>query len=74
MILFCLYVHAVGCFVRGALPGQPVRCLGYYSWTWTIWGGIALLLERIVREVRQDSVLRLAGLVTRRTRSHCNGS
>ncbi|GJN91300.1 hypothetical protein Rhopal_004319-T1 [Rhodotorula paludigena] len=27
-------------------------CLGYYSWVWTIWGGGALLLERIIREVR----------------------
>lgn len=43
---------AVGCFVRGALPGQPVRCLGYGSWMWTIWGGVALLVERLTREVR----------------------
>ncbi|BGP00200.1 hypothetical protein NBRC10513v2_004424 [Rhodotorula toruloides] len=63
LILFCLYIHAVGCFVRGALPGQPVRCLGYYSWTWTIWGGIALLLERIVREIRSRRATKLIAVL-----------
>lgn len=43
---------AAGCFVRGALPGQPVECLGYGSWRWTIWAGIAYFSERVVREVR----------------------
>ncbi|GAA6014238.1 hypothetical protein JCM8202_005203 [Rhodotorula sphaerocarpa] len=52
LILFCLYIHAIGCFVRGALPGQLVKCLGYGSWTWTIWGGIAVVFERVLREVR----------------------
>ncbi|BGP25328.1 hypothetical protein JCM10295v2_004251 [Rhodotorula toruloides] len=63
LILFCLYIHAVGCFVRGALPGQPVRCLGYNSWTWTIWGGIALLLERIVRELRSRRATKLIAVL-----------
>lgn len=40
-----------GCFVRGALPGEEVQCLGYESWRWTIWGGIAYFAERMWREV-----------------------
>ncbi|GAA6040015.1 hypothetical protein JCM8097_004739 [Rhodosporidiobolus ruineniae] len=52
LFLIAFYVHAVGCFVRGALPDQPVRCLGYYSWIWAIWGGIAYAFERLIREVR----------------------
>ncbi|GAA5874052.1 hypothetical protein JCM3774_001594 [Rhodotorula dairenensis] len=63
LILFFLYIHAIGCFVRGALPGQPVECLGYSSWTWTIWGGIAWLLERVVREVRGRRKTRLASVL-----------
>lgn len=55
LILFLLYIHAIGCFVRGALPGQEVKCLGYNSWTWTIWGGIAYCFERVIREVRTVS-------------------
>lgn len=57
LILFLLYIHAIGCFVRGALPGQEVKCLGYNSWTWTIWGGIAYFFERVIREVRASSSL-----------------
>ncbi|GAA5948535.1 hypothetical protein JCM10213_003893 [Rhodosporidiobolus nylandii] len=57
--LLCFYVHAVGCFVRGALPGNPVRCLGYYSWIWAIWGGIAYSLERLIREIRSRRSTRL---------------
>ncbi|KAK4054161.1 hypothetical protein OIV83_001187 [Microbotryomycetes sp. JL201] len=56
LFLLCLYTHATGCFVRGALPSQPVRCLGYNSWTWTIWGGIAYVIERIIREVRPGCI------------------
>lgn len=36
-----------GCFVRGALPGDSVQCLGYESWHWTIWGGIACSYPRL---------------------------
>ncbi|GAA5867119.1 hypothetical protein JCM8547_006245 [Rhodosporidiobolus lusitaniae] len=63
LFLICLYVHAVGCFVRGALPEQPVRCLGYYSWVWTVWGGVAYLLERIIREVRSRRSTRLISVL-----------
>lgn len=38
--------------MRGALPGQAVECIGYESWRWTIWGGIAYFIERMYREVR----------------------
>ena len=37
--------------MRGALPGEPVECIGYESWKWTIWGGIAYFAERMYREV-----------------------
>ncbi|GAA5835903.1 hypothetical protein JCM11251_006598 [Rhodosporidiobolus azoricus] len=63
LFLICLYVHAVGCFVRGALPDEPVRCLGYYSWVWTIWGGIAYFFERIVREIRSRRSTRLISVL-----------
>ncbi|GAA5824896.1 hypothetical protein JCM3770_005093 [Rhodotorula araucariae] len=63
LLLLCLYVHAVGCFVRGALPGQEVRCLGYYSWVWTIWGGIALCCERLIREIRSRRPTVLIGVL-----------
>ncbi|BGP40975.1 hypothetical protein JCM10449v2_004940 [Rhodotorula kratochvilovae] len=63
LLLLCLYVHAVGCFVRGALPDQEVRCLGYYSWVWTIWGGIALFFERLIREIRSRRQTVLIGVL-----------
>ncbi|GAA6019835.1 hypothetical protein JCM10207_003715 [Rhodosporidiobolus poonsookiae] len=63
LFLIALYVHAVGCFVRGALPDQPVRCLGYYSWIWAIWGGIAYALERVVREIRSRRSTRLVSVL-----------
>lgn len=51
MLLTALFRASAGCFVRGALPGENVQCLGYESWRWTIWGGIAYFIERIIREV-----------------------
>lgn len=51
--LIAHHVSTAGCFVRGALPDAPVTCLGYESWHWTIWGGIAYFIERVVREVRR---------------------
>ncbi|GAA5971401.1 hypothetical protein JCM8115_000202 [Rhodotorula mucilaginosa] len=63
LILFLLYIHAIGCFVRGALPGQEVKCLGYNSWTWTIWGGIAYFFERVIREIRGRRKTRLASVL-----------
>ncbi|KAM0789559.1 hypothetical protein ACM66B_000370 [Microbotryomycetes sp. NB124-2] len=63
LFLLCLYTHATGCFVRGALPDQPVRCLGYNSWLWTIWGGLAYLVERVIREVRARRHTTLVGIL-----------
>ncbi|TNY18171.1 NADPH oxidase [Rhodotorula diobovata] len=63
LFLLGLYVHAVGCFVRGALPDQPVRCLGYNTWTWTIWGGVALFVERLTREIRARRRTLLIGVL-----------
>ncbi|GAA5979740.1 hypothetical protein JCM11641_004072 [Rhodosporidiobolus odoratus] len=63
LFLLCFYIHAVGCFVRGALPDHPVRCLGYYSWVWAIWGGIAYFLERFIREVRSRRQTRLISVL-----------
>ncbi|GAA5875211.1 hypothetical protein JCM1840_007281 [Sporobolomyces johnsonii] len=63
LFLICLYVHAVGCFVRGALPGKEVRCLGYHSWVWAIWGGLAYSLERLVREIRSRRSTKIVGVL-----------
>ncbi|GAA5988272.1 hypothetical protein JCM5350_002838 [Sporobolomyces pararoseus] len=52
LFLIALYFHAIGCFVRGALPGQLVKCLGYRSWQWCIGGGVLYLLERLIRLIR----------------------
>lgn len=45
------------------MPGQDVQCLGYESWRWTIWGGIAYFLERIVREVRARRATQIVGVL-----------
>ncbi|GAA6060750.1 hypothetical protein JCM10212_003794 [Sporobolomyces blumeae] len=63
LFLIALYVHAVGCFVRGALPGQPVQCLGYSSWTWCVGGGILYLFERLIRIIRSRRSTRLIGVL-----------
>jgi NADPH oxidase len=62
LFLLGLYTHASGCFVRGALPGQPVQCLGYDSWHWAIWGGGAYLVERIIRETRSRRHTKVASI------------
>ena len=58
-----LYTHATGCFVRGALPGQNVECIGYETWRFTIWGGIFYFLERIVRVIRSRRQTQLVGVL-----------
>ncbi|KAK4054371.1 hypothetical protein OIO90_003604 [Microbotryomycetes sp. JL221] len=63
LFLLCLYIHATGCFVRGALPDQPVKCLGYNSWRWTIWAGGAYAVERMIREVRARRSTKLVGVL-----------
>ncbi|SCV69961.1 BQ2448_1355 [Microbotryum intermedium] len=52
--------RTAGCFVRGALPGQPVRCLGYESWHWTIAAGILYFIERMIRFARSRRPIELA--------------
>ncbi|KAI5476018.1 hypothetical protein MNV49_000490 [Pseudohyphozyma bogoriensis] len=61
--LLGLYTHAVGCFVRGALPDEPVQCLGYESWRWTIWGGILYFGERVWREIRARRSTKIVGVL-----------
>ncbi|CAH7685782.1 NADPH oxidase [Phakopsora pachyrhizi] len=46
------YTHATGCFVRGALPGKKVECIGYNSVYLTAWSGVAYFLDRLCREIR----------------------
>jgi len=58
-----LYTHATGCFVRGALPGQDVQCLGYQTWRGTIWGGILYFLERLYREFRARRQTKIVGVL-----------
>lgn len=58
--LVALYFHAIGCFVKGALPGQPVKCLGYNSWQWCIGGGILYVFERLIRIVSNAGPLDLS--------------
>jgi len=50
--MLCLYTHAVGCFVKTDPKLGPSRCKGYFSWEYTIWGGIIYFFERVLREIR----------------------
>ncbi|CAB4384687.1 unnamed protein product [Rhizophagus irregularis] len=52
IFMMCLYTHAVGCFVRTNIQLGPQRCKGYFSWEYTIWGGIIYFFERVLREFR----------------------
>ena len=54
--------HATECFVRGGLPGQPVECLGYFTWKYTIVGGILYFGERVLREVRCRRETKITGV------------
>lgn len=56
-----LYSHATGCFVRDSVQPDYIKsfpfystqhCLGYESWRFIIWPGIAYFVERIYREYR----------------------
>ncbi|KAH9817630.1 ferric reductase NAD binding domain-containing protein [Melampsora americana] len=47
-----LYLHATGCFVRGASPGKKVECIQYNSVYLTVWSGIAYFCDRLWRELR----------------------
>ncbi|KAG6332505.1 hypothetical protein ID866_6582 [Astraeus odoratus] len=64
-----LYTHATGCFVRDTPDPDYVdsfpfysakHCLGYESWRFTIWSGIAYFGERILREYRARKATRLS--------------
>ncbi|KAG9314303.1 NADPH oxidase [Chiua virens] len=64
-----LYSHATGCFVRDSVepdfrPYFPFysteHCLGYESWRFTIWPGIAYFTERMFREYRARRATRLS--------------
>ncbi|GAA5843443.1 hypothetical protein JCM5353_006964 [Sporobolomyces roseus] len=63
LFLIALYFHAIGCFVRGALPGQPVKCLGYSSWTWCVGGGILHAIERLIRVIRSRRATKLIAVL-----------
>ncbi|KAF8560294.1 hypothetical protein OG21DRAFT_1473741 [Imleria badia] len=64
-----LYSHATGCFVRDSvnpdyIPTFPFystqHCLGYESWRFSIWPGIAYFAERMYREYRARRGTRLS--------------
>ncbi|KIJ21819.1 hypothetical protein PAXINDRAFT_165200 [Paxillus involutus ATCC 200175] len=64
-----LYTHATGCFVRDSVNPDYTstfpfysteHCLGYESWRFTIWPGIAYFAERMYREYRARRATRLS--------------
>ncbi|KAJ8595950.1 hypothetical protein M405DRAFT_806407 [Rhizopogon salebrosus TDB-379] len=64
-----LYTHATGCFVRDSTNPDYIstfpfysteHCLGYESWRFTIWPGIAYFAERMYREYRARRATRLS--------------
>ncbi|KAF9229209.1 hypothetical protein BS17DRAFT_743015 [Gyrodon lividus] len=64
-----LYTHATGCFVRDSVNPDYItsfpfysteHCLGYESWRFTIWPGIAYFSERMYREYRARRATRLS--------------
>jgi len=62
--MLCLYTHAVGCFVSTKpTPTEPKRCKGYFSWHWTIWGGIIYFFERVLREVRSRQTTKITKVI-----------
>ncbi|KLO13975.1 NADPH oxidase [Schizopora paradoxa] len=59
--MIALYSHATGCFVRDSTDPDYIKsfpfystehCLGYESWRFIIWVGIAYFGERVWREIR----------------------
>ena len=63
-----LYTHATGCFVRDSVNPDYIstfpfysteHCLGYMSWRFTIWAGIAYFAERVYREIRARRATKL---------------
>jgi NADPH oxidase len=64
-----LYTHATGCFVRDSVDPDYIgffpfysteHCLGYESWRFIIWPGIAYFGERLYREYRARRTTRLS--------------
>lgn len=58
-----LYTHATGCFVRGALPGEKVQCLGYGTVRFTLVSGVLYFSERVWREVRSRRQTSISGVL-----------
>jgi NADPH oxidase len=58
-----LYTHSVGCFVRGALPGEKVECYAYNTVRFTIISGGLYFIERVWREVRARRKTQIVGVL-----------
>jgi NADPH oxidase len=67
--MIALYTHATGCFVRDSVNPDYIRpfpfystehCLGYESWRFIIWPGLAYFGERVYREYRGRRATRLS--------------
>jgi len=67
--MISLYTHATGCFVRDSVDPDyrssfpfysTEHCLGYESWRFIIWPGIAYFGERVYREYRARRATRLS--------------
>jgi len=41
----------------------PKVCKGYFSWEWTLWGGIIYFFERVLREVRSRQSTRITKVI-----------
>ncbi|CAH1756817.1 12553_t:CDS:1 [Entrophospora sp. SA101] len=67
--MLCLYLHANGCFVSTDETKGPKICKGYFSWEWTIWGGIIYFFERVLREVRSRQSTRITKVIAHPSRA-----
>lgn len=63
IFMLCLYTHATGCFVRTDPKLGPPRCKGYFSWRFTIWGGIIYFFERVLREFRSRQTTQITKVI-----------
>ncbi|GBB98951.1 hypothetical protein RclHR1_03370018 [Rhizophagus clarus] len=67
IFMLCLYTHAVGCFVKTNPDIVPKRCKGYFSWHFTIWGGIIYFFERVLREFRSRQETQITKVLNHRS-------
>ncbi|KAH9455342.1 hypothetical protein Pst134EA_022812 [Puccinia striiformis f. sp. tritici] len=58
-----LYTHSMGCFVRGALPGEKVECNAYNTVRFTVISGALYFIERVWREVRARRKTQIVGVL-----------